>query len=61
VVDQFLITQIQLDTSSRSSLETFARNMEQVDGLLSDDFSGLSATLSEFFAAIESSAQAPTS
>ena len=61
VVDQFLITQIQLDTSSRSSLETFARNMEQVDGLLSDDFSGLSATLSEFFAAIESSAQDPTS
>ena len=61
MVDQFLITQIQLDTSSRSSLETFARNMEQVDGLLSDDFSGLSATLSEFFAAIESSAQDPTS
>ncbi|EAW30102.1 flagellar hook-associated protein K [marine gamma proteobacterium HTCC2143] len=61
VVDQFLITQIQLDTSSRSSLEAFARNMEQVDGLLSDDFSGLSAILSEFFAAIESSAQDPTS
>jgi flagellar hook-associated protein 1 FlgK len=61
VVDQFLTNQIRLDTSSHSSFDIFATNIEQIDSLLADDFSGLSAAISEFFSAIESSAQDPTS
>lgn len=61
IVDDFLTNQIRLDTSSSSSFGIFASNIEQVDSLLADDFSGLSASISEFFSAIESSAQDPTS
>ncbi len=61
VVDNFLITQIRLDTASFSSLDTFSTNINQVDTLLADDFSGLGPAISNFFSALEASAQDPTS
>ncbi|MEE8058864.1 MAG: flagellar hook-associated protein FlgK [Pseudomonadales bacterium] len=61
VVDQFLITQIQLDTVTFNRLDVFADNIEQVDSLLANDFSGLGPAVANFFSAIESSAQDPTS
>ncbi|MCP3907253.1 MAG: flagellar hook-associated protein FlgK [Oceanicoccus sp.] len=61
VVDQFLINQIQLDTASFNNLNIFATNIEQLDTLLADDFSGLGPAIGNFFAAIEASAQDPTS
>ena len=61
VVDQFLITQVRLDTASFNSLDIFNTNIDQVDSLLADEFSGLGPAISNFFAAIESSAQDPTS
>ncbi|WP_101759942.1 flagellar hook-associated protein FlgK [Oceanicoccus sp. KOV_DT_Chl] len=61
VVDQFLVTQVRLDTASFNSLDIFNTNIDQVDSLLADEFSGLGPAISNFFAAIEASAQDPTS
>ncbi|ARN73057.1 flagellar hook-associated protein FlgK [Oceanicoccus sagamiensis] len=61
VVDQFLINQIQLDTASFNNLNIFTTNIDQLDTLLADDFSGLGPAIGNFFAAIEASAQDPTS
>lgn len=61
VVDQFLLTQIRLDTGSFNNLETIATNLEQLDTLLASDGSGLSEAISDFYSALESSAQDPTS
>ncbi len=60
-VDAFLVRQIQLDTATFNNLDIFAGNIEQVDSLLADDFSGLGPAISNFFSSIESSAQDPTS
>jgi flagellar hook-associated protein 1 FlgK len=61
VVDQFLITQVQLDTGSFNNLQIFAENIGQVDSLLADDFSGLGPAISDFFSAIEASSLDPAS
>lgn len=61
VVDQFLLTQIRLDTGSFTNLDAMATNLEQLDSLLASDGSGLSEAISSFYSALESSAQDPTS
>lgn len=61
VVDQFLITQLRLDTATFNALDIFSDNIKQVDSLLADDLSGLGPAIDGFFSAIESSAQDPTS
>ncbi len=61
IVDQFLINQIQLDTASFNNLNIFTTNIDQLDTLLADDFSGLGPAIGNFFAAVEASAQDPTS
>ena len=61
VVDEFLINQIQLDTASFNNLNIFTSNIDQLDILLADDFSGLGSAIGNFFAAIETSAQNPAS
>lgn len=61
VVDDFLTKQIRLDTGANSYLEVFTKNLEQLDSLLAADGTGLSEAISDFYSAIESSAQDPTS
>ena len=61
VVDEFLINQVRRDTSSFNRLQVFTSNIEQIDSLLADDVSGLGPVIREFYSAVESSAQDPSS
>ncbi|MGK0500307.1 MAG: flagellar hook-associated protein 1 FlgK [Oceanicoccus sp.] len=61
VVDQFLINQIYLDSSAYNNLNSFTRNIEQIDSLLAGEASGLGPGINGFFSAIETAAQDPTS
>lgn len=61
VVDEYLTKQIRLDTGAFANLDIFTKNMEQLDSLLAADGTGLSEAISDFYSAIESSAQDPTS
>ena len=61
VVDDFLSTQIRLDTGSFSNLDVYSTNLDQLDSLLAGDSNGLSQSISDFYSALESSIQDPTS
>lgn len=61
VVDEYLSTQIRLDTGIAANLDIFSSNMGQLDSLLAADGTGLSEAISDFYSALESSAQDPTS
>jgi flagellar hook-associated protein 1 FlgK len=61
IVDQFLITQLRLDTSSFNRLQTVSNNIEQLDSLLASDVSGLSSAVASFFSALEAGADDPSS
>jgi flagellar hook-associated protein 1 FlgK len=61
IVDPFLITQLQLDTAAFNLFDVQSSNLNQLDALLSGDLSGLNSAIGDFFAAIEASAQDPTS
>lgn len=61
VVDEFVIAQLRADSSQYSSLQTYTRNIEAIDSLLADDLGGLGPAIGDFFAALEASAQDPTS
>lgn len=61
VVDDFLIKQIRLDTGTFTNLEIITKNLEQLDALLAADGTGLSVAISDFYSALEASAQDPTS
>lgn len=61
VVDQFLITQLQLDSSSFQRLDIYTSNLEQVDSLLADEYAGLSTAIDDFYGAVETGATDPTS
>lgn len=61
IVDKFLINQISLDTATFNNLESFTKNIEQLDSLLADEQSGLSPGIDLFYSAIETAAQDPTS
>lgn len=61
IADQFLRTQIQLDTSNYSNLSAFGDNIEQLDSLLAGELSSLGPGITALFSAIEVSAEDPTS
>jgi flagellar hook-associated protein 1 len=61
IVEGFLITQLQTDTSTFNSLNAFVTSIEEMDTLLADGFSGLSPTLDSLFSDIEAGSQDPTS
>lgn len=61
IVDQFLINQIVLDTSSYNNLNSYAKNIEQIDSLLADGVSGLNPGINAFYSAVETATQDPTS
>jgi flagellar hook-associated protein 1 FlgK len=61
LVDDILVKQIRLDTSSLNNLEVAGANLSQLDTLLADEFSSLGPAVDEFFAALSESSQNPSS
>jgi flagellar hook-associated protein 1 len=51
--DSFLNKQVQTATASKSALDAFGTQIDQVDNLLSDTSAGLSPALQNFFAAVQ--------
>jgi flagellar hook-associated protein 1 FlgK len=61
LADQFVRTQIQLDTANYNNLSAFGDNIEQLDTLLAGELSSLGPGITALFSAIEVSAEDPTS
>lgn len=60
-VDEFLISQLRSETSLNSGLKVFTEQLAQLDKLVSNSSTGLSASLNRFYAAMESAADDPSS
>ncbi|WP_049721824.1 flagellar hook-associated protein FlgK [Gilvimarinus polysaccharolyticus] len=60
-VDQFILTQLRLDTATFNQLDTFNLNTGKIDSLLANSNTGLSGGLESFYAALQSAADDPSS
>lgn len=60
-VEQFILTQIRMDTASYSALNGYANNIGQLDSLLADELSALSPGIESLFASLQTGAEDPTS
>jgi flagellar hook-associated protein 1 FlgK len=61
VVNDFVTTQLRLDTSTFNQLSKFNSNIGKVDKLLADASTGLSGALQNFFSAVQNGANDPSS
>lgn len=61
VVNEFLNTQIRLDTTNFNQLDKYNQNIGKVDKLFSDSSTGLIGSLQSFFAALQNGASDPSS
>lgn len=61
VVNEFVITQLRLDTSAFHQLDKYNSYIGQVDKLFADEGTGLSGALQSFFAALQNGADDPSS
>lgn len=61
VVNEFVITQLRLDTSAFHQLDKYNSNIGQVDKLFADEGTGLAGSLQSFFAALQNGADDPSS
>src|SRR5690606_4006186 len=61
VVDEFMTTQLRLDTSSFHQLDKYNTNIGKVDKLFADLSTGLSGGLQSFFSALQNGADDPSS
>lgn len=61
MVDDFVTQQLRTDTSLYRGLDTFNSYVGQMNGLLSDSSTGLSSSLTSFFASLQNAADDPTS
>jgi len=61
LADQFLTNQLRLDTASFNRLDTYLKNTSQVDSLLADESTGLSAGLERYFSALQAGVDDPSS
>lgn len=61
VVDEFVTTQLRLDTSTYNQLEKYNTNIGKVDKLLSDANTGLVGGLQTFFSALQNASNDPSS
>lgn len=59
IFDQFLTQQVRYDTQQYQNAKTYRDNIEQIDRLLSDENSGLSPALDDFFSAMQNAADNP--
>ncbi|HEY7884276.1 MAG TPA: flagellar hook-associated protein FlgK [Cellvibrionaceae bacterium] len=61
IVNQFVTTQLRLDTSAFHQLNTYNTNIGKVDKLVADANTGLSQGLQSFFSALQNAADDPSS
>lgn len=61
VVNDFLITQLRLDSSAFNELDAFSGQIEKIDSMLADPNTGLSQGFQSFFSSLQNSADDPTS
>lgn len=61
VVNEFLTTQLRLDSSAFNELDTFSGQIEKIDSVLADPNTGLSQGFQSFFSSLQNSADDPTS
>ncbi len=61
VVNEFVNTQLRLDTSAYNQLNSYNNNITKLDQLLADTSSGLSGTLQSYFQALHNAADDPSS
>jgi len=61
LTNQFAISQVRTDTSMSSEIDKFLSYIEQIDGLLADATTGLSPAINNFFGALQSAADDPSS
>jgi flagellar hook-associated protein 1 FlgK len=61
VVDDYVVTQLRLDTAAFQELDTFVNNIDQIDSLLADVSTGIAPGIQDFFSAVHAAADDPTS
>jgi len=61
IVNEFVTTQLRMDTSAFNQLDSYNTNIGTVDSTLSDSSTGLSGGLQSFFSALQNSATDPSS
>lgn len=61
IVDQFAITQLQLNTASYNDINTQSTLIDQIDSLLADQSTGIAPMLQSLFADIQQASQDPVS
>lgn len=61
IVNNFVIEQLRTDTTLFNDLDSFYNQVSQLDNLLSDESTGLSSSLNNFFAALQNGSDDPTS
>jgi len=61
VVNEFVSTQVRLDTTTFNQLDKYNQNIGKVDKLFSDASTGLVGSLQSFFAALQNGASDPSS
>lgn len=59
VVDDFVSTQLRMDTAGFNQLDAFNQNLSKIDSLLANSTTGLSGGLELFFSALQSAADDP--
>jgi flagellar hook-associated protein 1 FlgK len=59
--DEFLNTQVRAAQASKSTLDAYQQQIEQVDNMLADSTSGLSPALQDFFKGVQDAASDPSS
>ncbi|WP_020209452.1 flagellar hook-associated protein FlgK [Gilvimarinus chinensis] len=61
VVDQFINSQLRMDTSAYNQLAAYNLNIGKIDSLFADGSTGLSNALQNFFSAVQNAADEPSS
>jgi flagellar hook-associated protein 1 len=61
LANEFVITQIRLDTTAFNELDAFSQKIGELDNLLANESIGLSSGLAEFFSSMQAATDDPTS
>ena len=61
LTNQFAVSQLRTDTSMSAEVDKFLGYIEQIDGLLADATTGLAPAINNFFGALQSAADDPSS
>jgi len=61
IVNQFMVSQLRLDTSNYQELDTYSSQISQLDSLLADQSTGLTPAMQSLFADLQEASKDPTS